>query len=342
MSSGKIFFGALFLVVFYWMLRLYSPFLLTLAIASLLAIATYGVNLKLLNIVRYRVFAASLSTLLLSVLFFGPIVYIITSLGTTINDFDQMIIKDTVSHLQLLNIELPEYASFLKPKLDELLKNLDLTNLTKNALSYAAFVGKNSANFLKDMVLIVIFFFFANLYGHSIVKYAKSLTPLKSSEIDLIFSEVANVMSVLFYSILITAIFEGALFGIIGIFFDYNGLLLGVLYGFASLVPVVGGAIMWIPISAYELSQGHIKEALIIAIYSIVVISIIADTFIKPLIIKYINKFSDAPTKINELLIFFAIIAGLSTFGFWGMILGPAITALFIAILKLCKIVKNS
>jgi len=157
----------------------------------------------------------------------------------------------------------------------------------------------------------------------------------------LLFGEVANVMSVLFYSILITAIFEGALFAIIGMTFGYNGLLLGILYGFASLIPVIGGALMWIPICVYELARGNVLEAIIIASYSIIVISIIADTFIKPLIIKYINTFSKTPTKISELLIFFAIIAGLSTFGFWGMILGPAITALFISILKLYELLKN-
>jgi predicted PurR-regulated permease PerM len=231
--------------------------------------------------------------------------------------------------------------SFLNPKIDEFFQNFDLANLTKNTLSYAAFIGKNSANFLKDMFLIIVFFFFANLYGKELVHYAKNLTPLDNKEIDLVFGEVANVMSVLFYSILVTAIFEGALFAIIGIVFGYDGLLLGILYGFASLIPVIGGALMWIPICAYELAQGNVIEAVTIALYSIIVISIIADTFIKPLIIKYINTFAKVPTKINELLIFFAIIAGLSTFGFWGMILGPAITALFISILKLYELLKS-
>jgi predicted PurR-regulated permease PerM len=207
-------------------------------------------------------------------------------------------------------------------------------------LSYAANIGKNSATFLKDMFLIVVFFFFANLYGPSLAQYAKNVMPMETSEVDLVFSEVANVMSILFYSILVTAIFEGALFAIIGMAFGYDGLLLGILYGFASLIPIVGGALMWVPICAYELANGNITEAIIIALYSIIVISVIADTFIKPLIIKYINQLSKIPTKINELLIFLAILAGLSTFGFWGMILGPAITALFIAILKLYELLK--
>ena len=41
--------------------------------------------------------------------------------------------------------------------------------------------------------------------------------------------------------------------------------------------------------------------------------------------------------KINELIIFFAIIAGLATFGFWGMIIGPAITVLFLTLMKITE-----
>jgi len=341
MDKSRLFFGTLFVIVLYWILRLYEPFLLTLTIASLLAIATYSINQRFLHITRNRIIAALLSTLLLSILFFAPIVYIITSISTTVNNFDTTIIQKTITYLSNINFQLPDSFAYLNPKIDEFFANFDLNNLTKDTLSYAAFIGKNSAKFLKDMFLITIFFFFANLYGNELVQYAKNLTPLEDKEIDLVFGEVANVMSVLFYSILVTAIFEGALFAIIGIIFGYDGLLLGILYGFASLIPVVGGALMWIPICAYELARGNIFEAIIIASYSIIMISIIADTFIKPLIIKYINTFAKVPTHVNELLIFFAIIAGLSTFGFWGMILGPAITALFISILKLYELLKN-
>lgn len=73
------------------------------------------------------------------------------------------------------------------------------------------------------------------------------------------------------------------------------------------------------PVSLYEFASNNLNSALVIFIYSIIVISFIADTLIKPLIIKWINKkLVKTPTKINELLIFLAMIAGISTFGFWG------------------------
>ncbi|MFY4845254.1 AI-2E family transporter, partial [Aliarcobacter butzleri] len=52
----------------------------------------------------------------------------------------------------------------------------------------------------------------------------------------------------------------------------------------------------------------------------------------------YINKkIIKTPTNVNALLIFFSIVAGLSTFGFWGMIIGPAMVSLFISIMNLLK-----
>ena len=189
-----------------------------------------------------------------------------------------------------------------------------------------------------DMVMILIFYFFFSLYSTAIATFLRDLLPLKKDDSIILFNESSNVMTVVLYSILVTAIFEGFLFGFFLTFFGYDGLLFGVLYGFASLIPVIGGVIMWLPIVIYEATTNSITNAIIIAIYSILIISVIADTFIKPMIIKYINqKVVKTPTSVNELLIFFSIVAGLSTFGFWGMIIGPAMVTFFISIMQLLK-----
>jgi predicted PurR-regulated permease PerM len=125
------------------------------------------------------------------------------------------------------------------------------------------------------------------------------------------------------------------LFGIVISFFGFNGLLLGTIYGFASLIPIIGGALVWMPVSLYAWNTINSNSAIIIALYSILIISILADTFIKPMIIKYIkDNILHSSAKINELLIFFSILAGMSSYGFWGMILGPAITSFLMAISK--------
>ena len=119
-------------------------------------------------------------------------------------------------------------------------------------------------------------------------------------------------------------------------FFGFDGLLLGIIYGFASLIPIVGGAIVWIPVSLFAWSSINANAGIFVAVYSVVIISVIADTFVKPIIIKYIkDNVLKSSVKINELLIFFSILAGMSSYGFWGMILGPAITSFLIAISRI-------
>jgi len=191
-------------------------------------------------------------------------------------------------------------------------------------------------SFLSSTIFILVFYFITLYYGKNIFDFFKNSAHFPQQESTLILFEMRSSMSVVFYSILATAVFEGALFGIAVEYMGYNGLLFGIMYGFASLIPVVGGIVMWLPFSLFELSQGHKNNAFFIALYTTIVISLIADTFIKPVIIKIINQRLIKPEeKINELIIFFAIIAGLATFGFWGMIIGPAITVLFLTLMRI-------
>ena len=176
-------------------------------------------------------------------------------------------------------------------------------------------------------------------YGGALGQYFLGLIPIQPTYVKSLYEEVSAVISVVFYSSIFSMLLQGALFGILMAFLGYNALLLGVFYGFASLVPVVGGSLVWLPVVGYELYLGNYSYAILITLYSIIVIATLADNGVKPFIISFINRvLIKTPLKINEMLIFFAIIAGLTSFGFWGIVFGPAITALFIALLRVYKI----
>lgn len=326
------------LVLLFFLVELFNPFLKAIIVSILLTISTNTLTLKIERNIKNRIFATTIMTLGMTALFFIPILYCIFSFATFFNQVDQALLITNLNEIKntahLMIMEFPFLNDFFK----NIVSQIDIGKSVQQIVSISTFLGKNSAKFMIDMILILLFFFFFTLYSTQIAKFLKDLLPIKNEDSTILFNESSSVMSVVFYSILVTAIFEGFLFGVFLKFFDYDGLLFGVLYGFASLIPVIGGVIMWLPISIYELTTGSFSNALIIAIYSIVVISIIADTFVKPLIINYINKkVIKNPTKINSLLIFFAIVAGLSTFGFWGMIIGPALLSLFISIMYLLK-----
>lgn len=335
--KAKYFVAILFATSLYWMYLLYSPFILTITIAALLAISTSSIVLYFERLFSSKLISSLLASFLLAVLFFAPLGYFLTTLTLQLNNIDAQTFEKLSNYISALIRNPPEYLEFLKPYIVDEFKGIDVNMITTQVISLTATIGAFSAGFLKNAFLVIIFYFFAQYNGSIIVSYLKRAIHISVKEANQLIKELTSVMSVVFYSILVTAMFEGVLFGLAVSYMGYNGLLFGIMYGFASLIPVVGGILMWLPFMIWEFSIGNSSNAIFITVYSIVVISIIADTFIKPLIIKEINHrlLDDDDSKINELVIFFAIIAGLATFGFWGMILGPAITAFFLTILKL-------
>ena len=326
----------------YLLYLLYQPFWMSITIAALLAISTTNIYNFFKTKTNSSMAGALISSLLLAILFFVPLSYFLTTLTLQLNHIDSQLLQHVYDKANAWVQNTPQWLEPIKPYLTESLEGLSLSNVATNALSITAQLGSYSASFLKSAFLVIIFYFFAHYYGQRIVEFLKRVIKMSPEDTILLTRELSSVMGVVFYSIITTAAFEGALFGIATSFLGYNGLLFGIMYGFASLIPVVGGILMWFPFMLFELALGNTANAIFITVYSIVIISIVADTFIKPLIIKEINtRFIKSTTYMNEMRIFFAIIAGLATFGFWGMILGPAITSFFLALLKLFE-QKNS
>lgn len=329
---------AIAIVTIFFMVELFSPFLKAMFVALLLAVATSSLSLFLENRLKSRIAATSVMTIGLAGIFFIPVMYCIFSFANFFNQIDQQALIKGFESIKVWVENISDDFLFLKQQLNLILAKVDIGEIVQKIISMGAYLGTNSAKFMIDMVMILIFFFFFTLYSTNLSTYVKGLLPIKKDDSITLFYESSNVMTVVLYSILVTAVFQGFLFGFFLTFYRYDGLLLGVLYGFASLIPVVGGLIMWLPVSIYEAMTGSLTNAIVIAVYSILMISVFADTFAKPIIIKYINqKVVRSPTKINEILIFFSIIAGLSTFGFWGMIIGPAMVTFFISIMHLLK-----
>ncbi len=328
----------LILVIGYYLYRVFSPYLGPITIAVLLSLATFKMHSYFLRKFPGRILPATLSTVVLAVIFFAPIIYLITNAATFVTHIDFGLIQKSVHETKAWIedfIQTHHLLSGTTPK--EYLAKLDAGDIVNFIIQTATYLGKKSANFLKDIVLILIFYFFANLYGRDMLLYFQRIIPLKPEDSKTIFENLAGVMGVVFNSIIVTALFEGILFGIIAQIYGYDGLMFGILYGFASLIPVVGGVIMWLPLAIDRYFAGDTTGAIVIALYSIIVISIVADTFIKPVIIRYIDSVmvESVHIKINELLIFFSIVAGLSSYGFWGMIIGPAVVTLMISLLNL-------
>ena len=326
------------MITFVGIINLYQPFLETMLIALLLGIATTNVYNFIDSYLKNNILSTIVSVVIFIAVFFAPLGYFIANTASFVNHVDSKQVTATVEYSQKYFAEMSSDYPVLHDYIVNFYNEIDAKSFTKDLFTISSKFGGASASFVKDLVLITIFYTLFLLYNKPMAEFIKAILPMKPKDLTHLYLEVSNTMSVVLYSILVNAILQGALFGLMISYFGYDGILFGILYGFASLIPVIGGMIMWLPISLFELSQGNQGVALIIAMYTVVMISVIADTFIKPIIIEQINtKLVTTKTNINSLIIFFSIIAGLTSMGFWGMIMGPALTALFLSIIKLYK-----
>jgi len=94
--------------------------------------------------------------------------------------------------------------------------------------------------------------------------------------------------------------------------------LLALLAFFASIVPVLGTGLVWVPAAIWLFHQGSTGWCIFMLIWGVGVANI--DNFVKPWLI---SQGSNLPF----ILIFFGVIGGALTFGFIGVFLGPTLLA---------------
>jgi len=310
---------------------IYKPFILPIVVAILLAMATTNVTRKVTEFAKSKKIATAIMTLLMILLILAPIAYIATTGIKYASNLDFNQLGTILEKAKELLKDIPYVSNYAKEYL-----NLEkIQPIVQDVTLYIGTLGSKGIGFVRDSTLVVLFYSFIVYNQDRVNQFLRNIVSSNSVSRLRMVDEVSSTMEIVFYSIIVTAIFEGFLFGSFISFYGFNGLFLGFVYGFASLIPVVGGLIVWLPVSLLAWSKIDSSAAITIALYSIIVISIVADTFIKPVIIKVIKeKLLRSTTKIDELLIFFSILAGMGSYGFWGMILGPAITTFLIATTK--------
>jgi predicted PurR-regulated permease PerM len=101
----------------------------------------------------------------------------------------------------------------------------------------------------------------------------------------------------------------------------------GALTAVASLVPAIGTLLVWIPLGVYRIASGHVAAGLISLTYSALVVGVVTDYFLRP-------KLLGGDKNVPLLLTFVSLFGGVEVFGLVGLVLGPVIVTLSLAVLK--------
>jgi len=330
------------LVLIIW---LFFPFLKSFFVALLMAIAVSPLRHLLQHfLTQYPLFkkhapilSTSIVTLAFSLIIFVPITLFLYNLLSHPSDTLEMV-HSIGNQIEAHSKHLPSYLTWASSPIESL---IEISKIHRDEMTtfLASWLGNGLKTFVVmvvNMAIVIVFFFFLSLYGRRIILFLFPIISLSKATKRDFLEEMTTTMAVVFYSLTGVMIVQGVAFGIFIAFFDgYNALLLGVLAGIASIIPIVGTALVWIPVAAHEYFQGNTVNAVVITLYAWVVLAFCIDNIFKLVLLNFANKtLSDGKKRINEFIIFFAIAGGLTTFGFWGFILGPAIIALSFTTLK--------
>lgn len=187
-------------------------------------------------------------------------------------------------------------------------------------------IGSFGVNVL--VLLLVLYFMFVG--GRKMEGYIKDILPFNRQNKQEMLHEFHMVIRSNAIGVPLLALLQGAAayLGYV-IFGAPEALLWGVISCFATIIPVVGTAIVWIPLVLYMGATGNWGMAIGLAVYCIVVVAN-ADNLIRSVLQK---RMADT----HPLITIFGVVIGLSVFGFMGVIFGPLLLAVFILCVKIFK-----
>jgi predicted PurR-regulated permease PerM len=337
-----IFILFLTVVSFYLLYQILLPFFSSIIWAILLAMVFYPLFQKLQRILKKReVISALIMTLLVFIVIVLPFTLLLASLASEVVDIYHRAEEIIRTGQFQAYLEKAKEIPMLKWILAKLSEYIDFSQtdplplILKNFKQISNFIFTQTTILLKGLSTFAIGFFFTllSLYyffkdGRHLFERLKEFVPLPSKERDLLIQRFKDMIYATIYGGILIAIIQGFLGGLS---FWVLGLPSPIFWGTAmallSFIPIGGTAFIWGPAGILLLIGGAILKGVILLGVGIFVISMV-DNLLRPF-------FISSRTKIHPLLLFFAVLGGIQAFGLIGVVAGPLVATLFLALIEI-------
>jgi len=173
-------------------------------------------------------------------------------------------------------------------------------------------------------ILLSMFYFFRD--GERVVEWMKDLLPLAEERQSIVIRRFDDVVKGAVLGNTLVAALEGIVGGIT---FWMVGLPAALLWGTAmamlAYLPLVGAAIIWAPVATYLFVQGRYVPATLLCVAGFIIA--VLDYVVRTIVV-------GGASKLHTLLTFFAVLGGIQFFGLVGIVAGPLVVAVSLALLE--------
>ena len=323
---------------------LFTPFIAYLFLSLLICISTFSSFDKLAQ-KQSKNRAALMMTLLVTVLLILPLGYIllVSGIETTalINRLQSDFQLNEISRITDEIIMGLPLSDSIREFLDSSLRN----NLESIAIAIKDFsivilksITKLSSQFVFFVIITIFSLYYFYIDGPSFIEKIRKVSPLDNKINDLLLNQFSGLSLTLVGSVFLVALTQGIAFAIGAMIVGLPALFFGVAMALASFIPVLGGVLVWLPISIYLFAIGEPTSAIII-IFGAIIAGTIIDNFLRPVIIMRLSSSMKHQSPLNHTLItVLSTLAGIIKFGILGLFIGPIIAAMSITIFDIYQI----
>ena len=201
-----------------------------------------------------------------------------------------------------------------------------LQTLLKGVAAATGNVALGVAGTLVGFFLMLFLLFFLLRDGESMLRQAFRLIPLESGRRAHLQHHLVDVTHAVLYGTAMTALLQGALVGVgFAIARLPSPIVFGMLGVVAAFIPVGGTALVLVPGAVYLALNGRWGAAAFLAVWAVLVG--LSDNFLRPFL-------TAQRAPVPTLAVFVGAIGGAAAFGFIGLIVGPVILSLIVALIR--------
>lgn len=316
------------LLVGYLTFRVVSPFLVPLGWAGVLAVCVYPIHRR--GVPRLgRTYAAALTTVLVLVLLVLPVWLVAIAL---VSQGGQ-----AVSALrEAMGTTPPQWAvdawHWLQQHVPQLAPGNARASISAAGQRVAGELASASgavigglALLLIDLIITLFALFFFLRDAPMLVRLVREVLPFGETERDHILQQVGDLIFASVIAGLAVAAIQGCLGGVafwlIGL---HAPVVWGTVMAFCALIPVAGTSVVWLPVALWLLATGDVTRGLVLIGIGAGLIGTV-DNVLRPILLS-------GRSSMNGLVTFVALLGGVAAFGFIGLVFGPVVIAVAMAL----------
>ena len=200
-----------------------------------------------------------------------------------------------------------------------------VSSVLRSIASRALWFGQGALELLASLGILLYLAFFLLRDGEMIGEKVRAAMPLRAEIRDPLIEHFITVIRATMRGTVVVSILQGLVGGVVFWLLGIEAAILwGLLMALFSLFPAVGTGVVWVPVAVYLFATGSIWEGAVLTFCGFFVIGMI-DNILRPILVGH-----DA--KLPEFVVLITTIAGLKLMGLNGVVIGPIIAALFLAV----------